>query len=158
MSTVKDDKLPELSGHVRANLMLSGWKFEKVDAGVAITYVNHIDLAGSIPSSFLKGLQLQVPLCAGKVVSYVQDYGFAPTTTQCTANFKTEEFDHAKREYVAQIDGEGEVSWIISKTMYPNGVKTVAGSAAVDTKDQEDGNQVLTVKVNGPLTVKITKA
>jgi hypothetical protein len=159
MTSVVDDKIPAVSGCVRANLIISGWKIIKTDAGVAITYITQVDLAGSIPTAFLKSVQQQVPLCAGLVVKYIKDHGYAPTDTDCTAEFKAESFDHAKKEYSCNLEGEGECKWLISKKMYPGGVKVhVAGNGTVEIIE-DDGNRIAVVKdINGPTTVKISKA
>ncbi|KAI8877307.1 Bet v1-like protein [Backusella circina FSU 941] len=161
MTSVIDEKIPEKSGYVRANLAVSGWKFEKVEEGVAITYVNQIDLAGYIPPAFLRGLQQQIPLCAGKVVDYIQDYGYPPTAYQCDIEFNDEEFDHGKKMYTAKLDGVGQCSWYVSGTMYPNGfnVQVDGSNASVVKTPQENGDTDLTVKgIQGASTLKITKA
>ncbi|KAI8355088.1 hypothetical protein EDC96DRAFT_516251 [Choanephora cucurbitarum] len=160
MVSVEDSAVPPVSGCVRANLMLSGWKIAKVEAGIAVTYITQVDLAGSIPSSFLKSIQQQVPMCAGSVVKYIQDHGYAPTTFECTAEFKLETFEHSKKEYVAQLDGTGNATWLVSKKMYPSGFKvSLNGKGTEQTTDHRNGDKLLTVTdINGPLTVKINKA
>lgn len=163
MSSVEDASIPAVSGCVRANLIISGWKITKTDAGIHITYITQVDLAGSIPTAFLKSVQQQVPLCAGSVVKYIQNYGFAPTTTECTADFKSETFDHAKREYVCTLDGSGECKWMTSTKMYPNGI-TISivgsgGNAKQEIQDAEKGIQIVIVsEIQGPTTIKINKA
>ncbi|KAF7730724.1 hypothetical protein EC973_001673 [Apophysomyces ossiformis] len=159
MSSVKDDSIPERKGCVRGDLKISGWKIYKVDGGVAVTYITQVDLAGSIPSSFLKSVQLQVPLCAGKVVDYIQKYGFPPTVQTCTATYKSETFNHDKREHVAEIDGEGEVSWLVSNTMFPNSVKVnVSGNGQPEIVEEGKNRKVIVRGINGPATIKIHKA
>lgn len=162
MTSVEDDSIPAVSGCVRANLMISGWKIAKTDAGVHITYITQVDLAGSIPTAFVKNVQQQVPLCAGSVVKYVQEYGFAPTTTECTADFKSETFDHAKREYVCNLDGSGECKWMTSSKMYPNGVTVSivgsSGNAKHEIQDAGKGQTIVVTGIQGPTTIKITKA
>jgi hypothetical protein len=163
MTSVEEESIPAVSGCVRANLIISGWKIVKTDAGVAITYITQVDLAGSIPTSFVKNVQQQVPLCAGLVVKYAKDHGYAPTIADCSADFKSETFDHAKKEYLSSLDGEGESKWLISKKMYPSGVKVVivgsGGNATTEIIEDTNGNHIAVVKgVNGPTTVKISKA
>ncbi|EPB90391.1 hypothetical protein HMPREF1544_02757 [Mucor circinelloides 1006PhL] len=162
MTSVEDDSIPAVSGCVRANLMISGWKIAKTDAGVHITYITQVDLAGSIPTAFVKNVQQQVPLCAGSVVKYVQEYGFAPTTTECTADFKSETFDHAKREYVCNLDGSGECKWMTSSKMYPNGVTVSivgsSGNAKHEIQDAGKGQTIVVTGIQGPTTIKISKA
>lgn len=160
MASVEDESIPAVSGCVRANLIISGWKILKTDAGIAITYITQVDLAGSIPAYFVKNVQQQVPLCAGLVVQYAKDYGYPPTTTNLTAVFKSEDFNHAKREYTANVEGNGEISWFISKKMYPAGINVnVTGGATHEIVQKENGDSLLTVSnVSGPTTIKVTKA
>lgn len=151
MSSVEDPAVPPVSGCVRGNLIISGWKIYKTDGGIGITYITQVDMAGSIPSSFLKSIHLQVPLCAGKVADYVTSYGCPPYTIEATATYTRETFDHSKRELTIELAGEGQVTWKINRQMYPNGVK-VSGAEADFAEDN------VTVKVSGPTTVKINKA
>lgn len=160
MTSVEDESVPLVSGNVRANLFISGWKIVKQDVGIAITYITQVDLAGSIPSSFVKNIQQQVPLCAGEVVKYAQDYGFPPSTTTCTAVFKLDNWDHSKREYTVTLEGEGEGSWLISKKMYFNGINVaIEGNATHEIVQLENGNSIVKVNgISGLNVVKITKA
>lgn len=155
MASVEDSTVPLVSGCVRANLIISGWRVLKTATGINLTYITQIDLAGSIPTAFLKSVQQQVPLCAGSVVKYAQNYGFPPTTALCTAEFNSENFDHAKKAYTATLDGSGECSWLISKKMYPSGTKvTINGEA----KHELNEDRLDLSEINGPVTVTITKA
>lgn len=155
VQSVKDASIPEVSGCVRANLLMSGWKITKTNAGIAISYVTQIDLAGSIPTSLLKAINMQVPLCAGTVTKYLQSHGFPPLQTECTATMVSETFDHAKKEYVIQWTGQGNARHEISKKMYPSGVKVIiTGKAAFENK----GGFVIVTGINGSATMKLTKA
>ncbi|KAG2202898.1 hypothetical protein INT47_008930 [Mucor saturninus] len=155
MNSVEDAAIPPVSGFVRANLIISGWKVLKTDTGINLTYITQIDLAGSIPTAFLKSVQQQVPLCAGSVVKYAQTYGYPPTTATCTATFKSENFEHAKKTYTASLDGTGECSWLISKKMYPSGTKVAITGEA---KHELSEDRLVLTEINGPVTVTITKA
>ncbi|CAO3596108.1 unnamed protein product [Absidia cylindrospora] len=154
MASVDDDSIGAVSGCVRGDLICSGWKLEKVAEGVQITYVTQVDLAGSIPSSFLRNVQLQVPLCAGKVAEYVSNYGAPPVIGDISCIYKNENFDHAIREHVVELDGEGNATWSFSSKMYPNGVNVTTTSGEV----QVSGNSILVSGVDGPTTVTISKA
>ncbi|KAG1239833.1 hypothetical protein G6F68_018248 [Rhizopus microsporus] len=115
MTSVTDPAVPVMSGNVRANLMVSGWKVTKTSTGaISLIYITQIDLAGSLPLSFLKAVQQQVPLCARKVVDYIKDHGYPPLLISSTAQFKEESFDHAKGLYEVHLEGEGEARWSIS--------------------------------------------
>ncbi|KAI9472316.1 MAG: hypothetical protein EXX96DRAFT_583616 [Benjaminiella poitrasii] len=162
MTSVEDEAIPEVSGCVRANLILSGWKIVKKETGVALTYITQIDLAGSIPTAFLKSIQQQVPLCAGSVVRYITQYGFPPITSECTAEFKRESFDHGDREYSANLDGAGECHWVVSEKMFSDLEVSVIGSSETATHEVLEGGQgtkiVLVKGIQGSTTVKITNA
>ncbi|KAI8074896.1 hypothetical protein BC940DRAFT_328519 [Gongronella butleri] len=154
MASVEDPSVPEVSGCVRGTLITSGWKTEKVADGILISYVSQVDLAGSIPSSFLNSVRLQMPLCAGKVAEYITEYGFPPLIRENTCEIGKVDFDHAKRTYTAALAGEGSATYEFSSTMYPNGVKVdvSAGEANVD------GNTISISGINGNATLTITKA
>lgn len=166
MSSVEDAAIPPVSGCVRGNLIVSGWKLGKVPEGVSITYITRVDLAGSIPSSFLKTVQQQIPLCAGKVAEYVQSYGFPPAIVHTTATYSPESFDHGKREFSVTVDkapnvDASEAKWLTSFQMYPNGINVSLSSddATFEIVDAEHGNKWVHVKnITGPTTVKISKA
>lgn len=42
-------------------------------------------------------------------VSYLEEYGFSPTISKCTACLKLEYFDHKTKEYSYNVDGIGEI-------------------------------------------------
>lgn len=125
MASVQDDQVPEISGNVRAHLLISGWKVQETDTGIQVTYITQIDLKGSIPGAFLKNIQIQVPLCAGNVVEYAEKYGYPPFVIQSNhVRFASEDFDHDKKTYTSSLQGVGEgarVEYDISKKMYPQG-------------------------------------
>ncbi|KAI8990137.1 hypothetical protein BDB01DRAFT_780138 [Pilobolus umbonatus] len=166
MTSVEDERVPHKSGCVRANLFISGWKVQKVEEGIKLSYITQVDFAGSIPTSFVNSVNQQVPLCAGLVVKYIQERGFAPITWDCTAQFKSENFDSKTKEYSCNLDdmdGEtGTAKWLISKQMYDEGVKlSVQGPQGVtgEVVDDEDGHKFVVVAgISGPTTVKISSA
>ncbi|ORY98725.1 hypothetical protein BCR43DRAFT_436317 [Syncephalastrum racemosum] len=159
MSSVEDAKIPAKSGCVRANLMVSGWKFAKVESGVAITYITQVDLAGSIPISFVKNVQQQVPLCAGTLAECAQTYGFPPYTVPGTANVKMEHFDMSKRTYTVTLDGtEAEHRIVTSSKMYTSGVKVVIdGTASHQIVDDRNNKAVVISGINDTIKVTISK-
>lgn len=155
ITSVKEASLPDVSGCVRSNLFISGWKVQKTDEGIAISYITQIDLAGSIPTAFLKSTQQQIPLCAGMVSKFVKENGFPPFQTECSAQVLDEAFVFAKREYSTKLDGQGDVKFSISKKMYPGGIKvTITGTGGHEIQ----GDTLIVTGVNGPTTIKINKA
>ncbi|KAI9025783.1 hypothetical protein CLU79DRAFT_743048 [Phycomyces nitens] len=160
IASVEDPLIPHVSGCVRGNLIVSGWKIYKVPEGVGLIYITQVDLAGSIPSSFLKTVQIQVPLCAGKVVEYIKSYGFPPILLDGTSGFQGEHFDHAKRSLVAHVEGQGEARFVASHKMYPNGVKVaISGAGTPEILPYDKNDKLVVVKgIDGPATITITKA
>ncbi|KAG1138466.1 hypothetical protein G6F37_004766 [Rhizopus arrhizus] len=156
MTSVTDPAVPVISGNVRANLIVSGWKVTKTSTGViSLIYITQIDLAGSLPLSFLKSVQQQVPLCARKVVDYIKDHGYPPLLVSSTAQFKEESFDHAKRLYEVHLEGEGEARWSISGKMYPGGFR--AELVGTGTCEAVSVHELVVKGISGPVTVKILK-
>lgn len=162
MISVEDDKIPHTSGTVRGKLLISGWKvFFAIDQQIGITYINQVDLAGSIPASFLKKLLQQIPLCAGKVRDYVIQYGFVPTTVVGKhVEFKGEEFDHDARKYTLELNGdEGSAEILCSEKMYPNGVQVVlkGNGEVVEEEDEHRNPRILLKDLKGPIHFTIQK-
>lgn len=155
MSSVKDASIPEVSGCVRSHLFISGWKVQKIDAGIAISYVTQIDLAGSIPTAFLKSTQQQIPLCAGLVAKFIKENGFPPIQHECTAQLVGEGFEYGKREYTTHLDGNGSTQFSISNQMYPKGVKvTLTGNGS----HTFENDLVRVTGIDGPTTITIKRA
>lgn len=166
MISVTDDRIPDTSGSVRGTLLSSGWKIARQEGNnLHITYVNRVDLAGSLPAAFLRSLMQQIPLCAGKVRDYIVNYGFAPTTVihgDDSFVFKGEEFDHGKKIYSIQLTCTKSgvtINTLCSKKMYSKGVVASLedGRAEVETTTDEYGNPkiILTDLKEGPLHLTI---
>jgi hypothetical protein len=163
MTSVEDADIPEIYGNVRATLYVSGWKASPVPEGVAITYITQIDIAGSIPSSFLASIQQQIPLCAGKVVEYIETHGYCPYLLECSAVYEEEHFNHDEKEYVLNLKAEQAdaiAKLDISSRLYPQGINVdIEGGAEYKIKDGANGNKVLTIhNIEGAATVKVTSA
>lgn len=162
MVSVKDDQIPDTSSTVRGELLVSGWKFYKSGQDdIGITYVNQVNLAGSLPSAFLKKLMIQIPLCAGKVRDYINNYGFVPTTVIHDAEFKGEEFDHDARTYTLELNANshGSVETLCSEKMYPKGVKVHLEGEADLTEDTDSHNnpRIYLKNMKGPIKLVIEK-
>lgn len=160
--SVEDEKVPPVSGCVRANLICSGWKFQRVPEGIAVTYVVQIDLAGSIPTWLLRSVQTSIPLCAGKLSEYISNNGFPPHTRQLTAEFLGETFDHDSRAYTLSVNGSsGRLELLISGKMYPEGgsvnVKVDGQSSEPRIENEKCGNKLIIIEdISGPATIKVT--
>ncbi|RUS16355.1 hypothetical protein BC937DRAFT_91301 [Endogone sp. FLAS-F59071] len=164
MTSVEDPAIPPISSHVRAHLYISGWKIYKVPNGVALTYITHIDIKGTVPAAFLKAIMLQIPQCAGRVVKYVKDNGYPPFIVgEFAGRLKSDIFDHAKRVHVLEVEGtddeEGLVKIEIGNVMHPNGFKfKVHGEATSEEIDGENGVKYLVVSgYKSPVTITISR-
>lgn len=165
MISVEDPAIPPVSSHVRANLYISGWKIFKVPDGVALTYITHIDIKGSsIPGAILRKIQLEIPLCAGRVVQYVKDNGYPPFIVgEFSGRLKSDIFDHAKRTHVVEVEGtddeEGLVKLEVGNVMYPNGFKVkVHGEATSEEIEGENGVKYVVVSgYKSPVTITISR-
>ncbi|KAI8090793.1 hypothetical protein BDF21DRAFT_412178 [Thamnidium elegans] len=159
--SVKDKDIPDTPRTVRGELIVSGWKLFNCDQGIGITYVSQVDLAGSLPSAFLKKLLLQIPLCAGKVRDYISTYGFVPTTVIGRAQFKGEEFDHDARTYTLELNGDGNgiAETLCSERMYKDGIQVhLEGSAEmVQDSDNNHNPRIVLNNIKGPIKLVIKK-
>ncbi|KAI8642956.1 hypothetical protein BD408DRAFT_365650 [Parasitella parasitica] len=167
MVSVKDDRFPDTPKSVRGKILISGWKlYETQEKNIGITYINQVDLAGSIPAAFLRKLLLEIPLCAGKVRDYIQEFGFVPSLKLVSnkVEFIGEEFDHDTRTYTIELSGdarEHEVAHITCcSKMYPKGVSVVLAGGQGDVMQDMDefNNPCITLKnLNGNIKVTISK-
>ncbi|KAI8898420.1 hypothetical protein BC833DRAFT_589855 [Globomyces pollinis-pini] len=80
ISSVTDPKAPEegANGRVRADIMIAGWKLEQKENGVYTTYLVHVDPKGYIPTSLIKTIQFQTPMCIKNIGTYLSETGSVP--------------------------------------------------------------------------------
>jgi len=171
MSSVVEPTIPEISSHVRADLYISGWILRLLEDGsISVSYIVHIHLNGSIPSAFVKMVQLQTPLCAGKVCQYARKLGFPPYVKKLEGRVLREQFDQARKTYIAEVDapeehgffGEkaGNMVIVVSKTMFPDSfaVKTSIVES-VHEKEEADGNTLVIIKhIKAPVVITISQS
>ncbi|KAI7848277.1 hypothetical protein BDC45DRAFT_523922 [Circinella umbellata] len=171
MTSVEDGLNPPDPDCVRADLIVSGWKFYKTnDNKIGITYITQIDLAGYIPYWLLKSIQTSIPLCAGKLANYVKQYGFPPNTRVCTGKFLNETVentapdesgeDHTKDvEYLLEVEG-GEIETLLSSKMFPTVQVHIEQGKTEEPEivEQENGNKLVKIKgINGQVKIKLTR-
>lgn len=109
MTSVVDGRLPVLQFRIRANLIISGWIITKTDKNTHITYITQINLAGYIPSAWLKYMKMIVRQRPGTAVNYLEEHDFSPAIAKCTAYLKVEDFDHEIEEHSCNVDGIDEI-------------------------------------------------
>ncbi|KAI8370250.1 hypothetical protein BD560DRAFT_396853 [Blakeslea trispora] len=147
ITSVEDDTIPDTPSTVRGKLYISGWKLYTTKEGnIGITYVNQVDLAGSLPWSFVKKMLIQSAVCAAKVRDYIEKFGFPPTTqfVDFDSIFLGEEFEHETKKYSLELkprSKHGHVEILCSRQMYPQGVHLEIVEGSADTKQTEDDHQ-----------------
>ncbi|TPX68871.1 hypothetical protein SpCBS45565_g02823 [Spizellomyces sp. 'palustris'] len=77
-TSVVDQSAPTDPKRVRAHLTVAGWILKPVSGGVSVSYIVQVDVKGSIPSSIIKVIQTQTPLCIAEVFKYIEHKGFIP--------------------------------------------------------------------------------
>jgi hypothetical protein len=169
MSSVVDPLIPETTSHVRADLLAAAWILKLLEDGkISLTYVVHINLGGSIPTTFLKLVQNQTPLCAGKVADFARKFGFPPYVKSVEGHILREHFDPKKRIYEIEVDAleehgiihhNGTIVFEVSKKMFPEGfgIQTSVPEA-IHEKEEADGNTIVSVKgFKEPVVITLSK-
>ncbi|KAI8921369.1 hypothetical protein DFJ77DRAFT_414979, partial [Powellomyces hirtus] len=78
-TSVVDRASPTDSKRVRAHLTVAGWIIKPLpQGGVAVTYIVQVDIKGNVPSSIIKVIQTQTPLCIAEIFKYIADKSFIP--------------------------------------------------------------------------------
>ncbi|KAI9299817.1 hypothetical protein BJ944DRAFT_171824 [Cunninghamella echinulata] len=164
--SIEDETLiPQVEGYVRATILCSGWKFAKNEngKGLKLTYISQIDFKGTVPPVIVKAVMQQIPLCAYRVKQYHEKYGFPPTTTNITAHFLGEEFQHEKATYVLKLDkhpsnsqSKNTADILCCRDMFSKGLDiAIHGDADYDVVDQGIHKLVRIFNVQALTTVYI---
>ncbi|KAJ3167927.1 hypothetical protein HDU88_001874 [Geranomyces variabilis] len=77
-TSVVDRSAPVDTKRVRAHLTVAGWIIKPVPEGVAVTYIVQVDIKGSVPSSIIKVIQTQTPLCIAEVFKFLRQKHYVP--------------------------------------------------------------------------------
>ncbi|KAL2917718.1 hypothetical protein HK105_202591 [Polyrhizophydium stewartii] len=153
--SVEHKDIPDVSGKVRAEVRLAAIMVTKnASGGHRLTYIVDVDTKGSIPSAILKIVSSSTPMCAGKMIEYVQTHG-APArfvsgkTTLITNN----SFDRATGRATFEMKGEPIHAYSpIDAKIFPTGAAIqVTGGEVTVTKE---GRGVV-IKSSGPATVSV---
>ncbi|CAO3640336.1 unnamed protein product [Cunninghamella blakesleeana] len=162
--SVEDENLiPQVEGYVRATILCSGWKIARSGKGMRLTYISQIDFKGAIPPVLVKAVMQQIPTCAYKVKQYHEKYGFPPTTTDITAQYLGEDFQHEKVSYSLRLDKNKEdphsknaADILCSREMFSKGFDiAIQGDADYDVIDQHPHKLVKIFNVQSPTTIYI---
>jgi hypothetical protein len=97
--SVEDPGVPVQPKRVRAQLDLSAWVLKadpEEPTTVHMTYITQFDPCGSIPSSLVKAVQTQTPMCVAKVADYLTKYAPPPSISRTTLGRDNEKYDVTK--------------------------------------------------------------
>jgi len=167
--SVEEPSIPAASSHIRADVLVSGWILRALDGGkIGITYIVHINLNGTISQTFLKLVQNQTPLCAGKVADYARKFGFPPYVKSVEGRLRIDDFDHSNKIYTVEADALEEHGFLGGKTgtviievpkkLYPNGFSLKNTLAEDISQKEEEGNTIVTIKsIKAPVTITISR-
>ncbi|KAI8079918.1 uncharacterized protein BX664DRAFT_388876 [Halteromyces radiatus] len=129
--SIEDDEInPPVAGFVRGQVICSGWKISRYQNGLMLTFINQLDMGGSVPPLLAKPTLQQVPQCVQKVTQYHDKYGFPPTTTIYHCQFLGEDFDHHSATYTLHLAPQKEsnntdAEVLCCHRMFPNGFDVV---------------------------------
>ena len=77
--SVKDDRVPLVSGYVRGHIYLSAWDIRLDEHGkCCVSYVTAVDVNGYIPRWMLNKVMVHTPVCVSRIVSVLGKYGAPP--------------------------------------------------------------------------------
>ncbi|KAI9591517.1 hypothetical protein BDF19DRAFT_426193 [Syncephalis fuscata] len=130
-----------------------------------MTYITQFDPRGSIPSSLVKAVQTQTPMCVAKVADYLTKYAPPPSISRTTLGRSNETFDAAKAIWSATFTSDatsagqmrgaevllGRCTW--SKTGY----EITSNPANAELHRVEDGFRLI-LRDAGSVDIKIEKS
>jgi hypothetical protein len=142
--------------------MVSGWRVHQKSASeMVITFVNQIDLGGSLPTALVNKLSMEVPETADAVAKYVDKFGFPPCSLfEGNVEKTQEDFNHSKLAYILEVVGNGgSIVVTASGRMYPKGISVrVEGDGNMTQEQDKNGNTCVKLdSIQGPVKLIIEK-
>ena len=130
MASVEDSAVPAVKGCVRGRLDLVGWHIQAAEKGhLRVTYINHTDMGGSVPTSLMKMIQAQIPMCMIQASEFATKQGFPPYVNQLKdGRFENDSFDPKKHVYTVKVSSGTELHLRVSRHMYAKGIAVKAPS------------------------------
>jgi hypothetical protein len=160
-SIVNDEINPPVEDFVRGNLVCTGWKISRVPQGMMITFINQMDLCGSVPVALARSTLQQMPTCTAKLAQYHDKYGFPPCTEVHNVQYLGEDFDHATATYTLQLKGDGDNDKVAAEIvccdkMFSKGFQVVVqGNAQYETVPSKASQTVRISQVSGAVTIQV---
>ncbi|KAJ3015493.1 hypothetical protein HKX48_004569 [Thoreauomyces humboldtii] len=168
-TSVVDQSAPVDNKRVRAQLAVAGWILKPVQGGVMATYIVQVDIKGSVPSSIIKAIQTQTPMCIAEVLKYLQQHGFVPFIVRNVPGMdparglklRNEELDAKtsayKLEYRASSNGTQFVVLALPESAYGKGAQVTVSPAEGVTVHLVDNSETSPWHQDGSLLLKIAK-
>ncbi|RKP05920.1 hypothetical protein THASP1DRAFT_19162, partial [Thamnocephalis sphaerospora] len=104
--SVEDPAVPPVSKRVRAQLDLMLWVLKASPSdptSVEVSYLTQVDPRGSIPSSLVKAVQNQTPLCIAGIADYLKKHAAPPYVTRTTLSSSDEDYDYSKSTWTVAL-------------------------------------------------------
>ncbi|CAG8585470.1 7758_t:CDS:2 [Acaulospora morrowiae] len=168
--SVSDPLVPETKKHVRAELNVAGWRLQPVidefgkANSVEVIYIVDIDIKlESIPSSILKSISTQTPMCVAKVDEQIRKTGHPPYIKTTSGIVISEALDTKTYQYdltIGSVNGDNVTEIKVSNVMYPSGfnIDVIPESSRVELSDTNVVRITLPTEIEiETLNVKITK-
>ncbi|KAJ3184234.1 hypothetical protein HDU87_005081 [Geranomyces variabilis] len=151
-TSVVDRSAPVDTKRVRAHLTVAGWIIKPVPEGVAVTYIVQVDIKGSVPSSIIKVIQTQTPLCIAEVFKFLRQKHYVPFVIRNIPGvdpgrslpLRSEQFDQKDGSYAIEYKRTGTrgraVVLALPRPAYGPGaqVTVTPRDAVVVTRDREE--------------------
>ncbi|ORX59488.1 Bet v1-like protein [Hesseltinella vesiculosa] len=110
-ASVTDAMVPESKTHIRGEWLVYGWSFQAIKnkagerIGVHITFINHMDLAGTtpLPSAIIRRLVTDVPSQVSRLQRYLQEYGHPPYVRRVAGKVVREHYDPQSQAYAITL-------------------------------------------------------
>ncbi|KAI8819534.1 uncharacterized protein EV422DRAFT_96056 [Fimicolochytrium jonesii] len=134
-TSVVEPTAPTNSKLVRAELQNATWILRSTPNGVQVHYIVDVDIKGSVPSSIVKAVSVQTPLCILEVKKYLDANGPIPFIPRKVAGvdpgrhlqIRQESYDPKTRSYhleYKKTDEHGSSVFVcLSQKAYKNGAK-----------------------------------
>ncbi|KAI8853867.1 hypothetical protein BC829DRAFT_439656 [Chytridium lagenaria] len=74
-TSVTDPRLTEVKGRVRGHVTVAVWVIQPAPDGWDVTYIAHVDPAGTLPVALVKLVSSETPSCVGTVLDYLEKKG-----------------------------------------------------------------------------------
>ncbi|TPX59540.1 hypothetical protein PhCBS80983_g02412 [Powellomyces hirtus] len=143
-TSVVDRASPTDSKRVRAHLTVAGWIIKPLpQGGVAVTYIVQVDIKGNVPSSIIKVIQTQTPLCIAEIFKYIADKSFIPFVVRAGSqnpgrhlSLRTEDYSQKDSTYTLEYRKTTHRGRVVLIALPANKAYKNGAQLAVSPKDK----------------------